>query len=1223
MFKNYWGNLFFALLFLLIAIFLGNYFRYKNSLSENMASHVQDEIIKKETFAVEILDEFLNIIVESSNSLQNNDDFIGLFDKYGIEILAYKNDTLFFWSDNEVPFNKENITKARKIIRLKNGYYYLINKQIAAFEAFALILVKYDYPYQNNYLKNEFHNSFRLPGDIKVSFEERQYNVRNNKGEFLFSLYSDQQNRVLKNSHSKLIFLIYLLAFLLIINFLYRLYRKYSNVFKNELIINLVFAVDLIILRIIIYYFQIPAILYNTSLFSPGYLASSVIFPSLGDAFVNIIILLIIVYILFRSVDLSNKKKIPKWLSYPLFTFLILVQFAFVFLLEKIISNIIINSGIDFALTNVFDIDLVTILALLLITTVFLIYFLLTVKLAEYSSGIKTTFKLMVIGCIVIVAIVLYLFCDYFTDWVSLVLFSVYLIGLYYLFSRKTKVFTFGSITFFLILFSFIATYLIFVNNQSKNHKQLEIFVEKLSSDTDPIFEYNYHEATQKIKTDSTIRQLVEQDFISETDENLISDIANGYFAKDYWNNFDIYVTACAENKVLNIQPEDYLVDCYEYFDALIAEIGDSTNMNNLYNLEVNSINKNFLGIIEYGSSVNRQNLKIFIEFLSKFVPQGLGYPELLIGNESDINEYLQTYSFAKYSDEKMVYKFGNYLYSVNLATYKTNDSIPSNFVRNKYDHYFYRINPGLSLIVSEKTAGFFEFFSPFSYVLILFVIYVLIFFAIANQWSVLKPDIINFRKRLQISIILIVFISFLLIGSLSVIYIINLNNNKTDATLREKSHSVLIELEHKLADYLNLTPDESEYLYEILNKFSQVFFTDINLYDINGLLLASSRSQIFDSGLKSWQIDEKAYQNIMLDKKLLFIQKEKIGNYEYLSAYLPFRNNNNELIAILNLPYFAKQDELKAEISTFITAFINVYLVIFAIAVFVTIIVSRYITKPLQLIREKIGSLKIGRVNEKIDWERNDEIGALVHEYNRMLDELARSAELLARSERESAWREMAKQVAHEIKNPLTPIKLNVQYLKRTWDDKSPEWDRQFRRITSTLIEQIDILSSIASEFSDFAKMPVSKNEKFDLIPVIKNSASLYKSVDNIKFNLTFNKNEPHEIFADKKQITRVFNNLFENASQAMKDQQKALVDISLKIVENSIIIRIKDNGPGIDEEIADKIFSPNFTTKSGGMGLGLALVKSIIVSIGGEISYESKKGKGTEFIITLQKVE
>jgi nitrogen fixation/metabolism regulation signal transduction histidine kinase len=204
-------------------------------------------------------------------------------------------------------------------------------------------------------------------------------------------------------------------------------------------------------------------------------------------------------------------------------------------------------------------------------------------------------------------------------------------------------------------------------------------------------------------------------------------------------------------------------------------------------------------------------------------------------------------------------------------------------------------------------------------------------------------------------------------------------------------------------------------------------------------------------------------------------------------------RNNNNITIGYINLPYFAKQDELKKDISSFLVALINIYVLLFAFAIFITFIISNRITKPLQLIQERLGKIKLGKRNELIEWDHDDEIGALVKEYNRMVEELADSAELLARSERESAWREMAKQVAHEIKNPLTPMKLSVQHLQKAWKEKSPNLEKILSQVTTTMVEQIDTLSNIATEFSNFAKMPKANNETVDLGSIIRNIVTLY----------------------------------------------------------------------------------------------------------------------------------
>jgi len=234
------------------------------------------------------------------------------------------------------------------------------------------------------------------------------------------------------------------------------------------------------------------------------------------------------------------------------------------------------------------------------------------------------------------------------------------------------------------------------------------------------------------------------------------------------------------------------------------------------------------------------------------------------------------------------------------------------------------------------------------------------------------------------------------------------------------------------------------------------------------------------------------------------------------------------------------------------------------------------------------------------------------------MTEELVKSAELLARSERESAWREMAKQVAHEIKNPLTPMKLSVQYLKKAWNDNAPDWNERLERFSQTLIQQIDSLSEIASAFSDFASMPAATKTKINLAEVMNDAASLYKDIQNIRFIISSPDNESDRfIIADKRQLLRVFNNLIHNSVQAIGNKPDGMVQIRLKKENNYLIAEIQDNGSGMNDEQRAKVFSPYFTTKSSGMGLGLAIVKNIVSGMGGSIEFVSEENRGTIFTL------
>jgi nitrogen fixation/metabolism regulation signal transduction histidine kinase len=318
-------------------------------------------------------------------------------------------------------------------------------------------------------------------------------------------------------------------------------------------------------------------------------------------------------------------------------------------------------------------------------------------------------------------------------------------------------------------------------------------------------------------------------------------------------------------------------------------------------------------------------------------------------------------------------------------------------------------------------------------------------------------------------------------------------------------------------------------------------------------------------------------------------------------------------------LPYFANKLEYENRVSQFFTTFINVYVFVFVIIGFIAFFIANSITYPLTLIEEQLRETKIGKKMDPIDWKGRDEIGRLIKEYNRMIHELEESTDRLAKSERENAWREMAKQVAHEIKNPLTPMKLGLQLLQRSWLDNDPEFRDKFERFSKTMIQQIESLSLIASEFSNFAQMPQAKLETLDIKEIVSNVVDLYKNENEIEINLGYNPSLKSVIYADKDQMIRVFNNLIKNSIQAIPSQRLGKIDVELMNDNDSILVIIQDNGVGIDEEMREKIFRPNFTTKGSGMGMGLAIVNSIILNAEGKIWFNSSLNKGTTFYVSL----
>jgi nitrogen fixation/metabolism regulation signal transduction histidine kinase len=284
-----------------------------------------------------------------------------------------------------------------------------------------------------------------------------------------------------------------------------------------------------------------------------------------------------------------------------------------------------------------------------------------------------------------------------------------------------------------------------------------------------------------------------------------------------------------------------------------------------------------------------------------------------------------------------------------------------------------------------------------------------------------------------------------------------------------------------------------------------------------------------------------------------------------------------------------------------------------------IAVFISGRLTAPLTMLSDGLASVEVGKKSEHLKYRGNDEIGELVKQYNRMVDEIEESTYKLANSEREYAWREMAKQIAHEIKNPLTPMKLNVQQLLKSWKDKIPDFGEKLEKFTTNQIEYIDNLSSIASAFSAFAKMPGTNPVEVNIIDQLKITLELFKDTDNTTFDVAWPRENKIIVYADKEHLNGVFSNLIKNGIQSVPQQREGQIKVSMEVRSDKVIVAISDNGTGISETLQKKLFTPNFTTKSSGMGLGLSIVKKYIESANGRIWFESETDTGTTFYVEL----
>jgi len=400
--------------------------------------------------------------------------------------------------------------------------------------------------------------------------------------------------------------------------------------------------------------------------------------------------------------------------------------------------------------------------------------------------------------------------------------------------------------------------------------------------------------------------------------------------------------------------------------------------------------------------------------------------------------------------------------------------------------------------------------------------------------------------------------------------------------------------------------------------KISTIHKLQINLYDLEGGLLKSSKAMISNDTLVRC-LDAEILNALSNTAERKYVTKNVENGETFLSSYTYITDTKFKPLAILNLPYLENDNFMDRELNQFLERLAYTYLFMLVIAIVLALLLSKYITKTLQTISDKIKETRLEKRNEKIEIKSStEEISTLVNSYNSMIDELEESAIKLATSEREQAWREMAKQVAHEIKNPLTPMRLSVQSFQRKFDPKDPAISQKVDEFSKTLIQQIDTMSSIASAFSNFAKMPAQQNEMLNVVDVVKMALDIFTE-DYITFVA-----EEKEIIAkfDRTQLIRVVTNLIKNGIQSIpQDAQDPRILVTVASVENTVEITVQDNGIGISEDTKPRVFEPKFTTKTSGMGLGLAMVKNIVETYNGNITFTSEPGKGTSFVVTFPK--
>jgi two-component system nitrogen regulation sensor histidine kinase NtrY len=480
------------------------------------------------------------------------------------------------------------------------------------------------------------------------------------------------------------------------------------------------------------------------------------------------------------------------------------------------------------------------------------------------------------------------------------------------------------------------------------------------------------------------------------------------------------------------------------------------------------------------------------------------------------------------------------------------------------------------------------------------------------------KISMLSLRVRIFLSMIVLIVVASALLASISIFQFKNEAKQYHQERLEHKENAIKENIIYVLSNTTYpLSPNNLSLIFkDKIHELSDIHNLEINIFSLDGKLLKSSKSR-FSIDSVAPPIAKYIIKLVQSSIEKRYVDIKTINSVKNRSSYSLIKDDKFKPLGILNLPYVEDDSYYQTELQNFLIRLAQVYTFMLLVAFGVAYFISSYITKSLKTISDKLGETSLSQKNEKIVLEASSkEINLLINAYNSMVDELEESALKLAQSEREEAWQEMAKQVAHEIKNPLTPMRLTVQSFQRKFDPNDPNLRQKINDYSETLIQQIDTMGSVASAFSNFASMPAQQNETLNVVDVVELTMDIFNE-EYIVF-----KAEEAEIVSkiDRTQLIRIITNLVKNAIQSIPYQQEEkTILVTIKREQFNVLISVSDNGIGIAAEDFNRIFEPKFTTKSSGMGLGLGIIRNIIENYKGTITLESQKGIGTTFTVSL----
>lgn len=1148
-------------------------------------------------------------------------------------IYAYEGDALVFWNTNTVLEGCLPATGPQgELLINEKGVFIKRCVQPPGMQAQQKLVVLFPvfirYPFDNNYLRSYFVAGEHIPASAEVFRVPTAGSVAvrdaEGKAAFYIRFQEDAAQRWMPDNWMVGL----LLAALLVTIAWLQLLTVNINRKRSKLSAVALTIIGIIFLRWLTYQFGLPFNLQSLPIFSPQLYATSAFLPSLGDLLINALCAIWIIGLLLRYTPfrIFERLRLDGRVRYGIAVAVTALLMVCVSGIINIISSLVVDSRISFDVSQFYSITSYTIVGLFTIGIIIGI-FCMTIYFfnAQLRSLVRNKWiRYAIVAAVGVVMILLFMRPEDYRFYLVLLLWLVLFTLLLDIkrLALVTDLFAPHMILWAVLVCILCAGVLQYFNIR-KERETRKTFAERIIQQRDDVMEFAFRNITQNIQKDKVLHSFF--DSPSPAGRQAVEERFEYLYLGGQLNRYQSRVLLYDQygNALFNNDTTSYR--------HLTHQVAEALPNGNLYYKEYAQDGHYYLAMI----AIPRDSLGgvkgfIFIDLAVKQAPNETVYPELLQPGYIKNIQSEAGYAYGIYVKNKLITQTNDYAFPV----YQRIDSFTTPFTffsQEGESTLWYKAGNAKAVTVVRNTNVLIDSITLFSYLfgVLMVIALVIVLYRVYLSYFIqsrLVGKAFNFtlRKRIHFSMLGLVFLSFLIIG----IVTINFFTYQYQESNKDKLRALMQVVERSTHRYLKaqdaLHDNRSFWTETATNSFKYFIGNlaasqkiDINIYDANGSLSATSQEDIYNKSLLARLMRSDAYHALYKQGRSLLIQDETIGNLTYLSSYVPISDEQGVTLGYVNVPFFASEKELNYQISNILVALINLYAFIFLISGLLTVFITQWLTRTFNIIIGQFGRLNLQR-NERIQWPYDDEIGLLVKEYNKMVNKVEENAILLAQNEREMAWREMARQVAHEIKNPLTPMKLNIQYLQQALKKDVPNIKELTDRLSASLIEQIDNLSYIASEFSNFAKMPDARPEHVELNQLLVKATELYMNEPNAQVSFT-RPEQAYNVYTDRSQLLRVFTNLLENAVQAIPQYRTGTILVTIKEADGYVTITIADNGKGIDAATVEKIFQPYFTTKSSGTGLGLAMTKKIIEFWNGRIWFETAEDVGTTFFIRL----